>query len=143
MGKKRIVTKEGGSVSKQNVRVSKKARKRKVTRGIVHVSSSFNNTIVSIADPNGEVFAWSSSGNLGFRGARKSTPYAATLVAQNAAEKAKVSGLMEVAVRVRGVGPGREAAIRGLISAGLEVTEISDETPLPHNGARPRKARRV
>jgi len=146
MGKKRIITKEGGGpdLSKSaNGAGSKKSKKRQVVKGMASISSSYNNTIVTISDRNGETLAWSSSGSIGFKGTRKSTPYAATLVAQNAAEKAKQFGVMEIIVVVRGIGPGREAAIRGLISAGMQVQEIHDETPIAHNGVRPKKARRV
>jgi len=148
MGKKRIITKEEDSRNSDNAGDSgvsrpKSSRKKQILKGIINVSSSYNNTIVSIADTRGEVFTWSSSGALGFKGTRKSTPYAATLVAQNAAEKARYFGLTEATVIVKGIGPGREAAIRGIVSAGINVNEIIDTTPMPHNGVRAKKPRRV
>lgn len=125
-----------------------KSRKRQVKKsvdsGLAHIQSTFNNTIVTISDKGGNTLSWSSSGKLGFRGSKKSTPYAAQKVAAEAAEMAvKISGLKEVAVFVKGPGSGREAAIRALQAAGLEVTLIQDVTPIPHNGCRPPKRRRV
>lgn len=147
MGKKRIITSSGttpdAEKSAGSVGVAKKNIKRQIFKGAVHVSSSYNNTIVSISDPNGDVFAHSSAGILGFKGARKSTPYAATLVGKDAAEKAKKMGLQEAKVSIRGIGPGREAAIRGIASTGINITSIIDATPMPHNGVRPAKPRRV
>lgn len=120
-----------------------KKKKRVVTEGCVHIKASFNNTIVTITEPGGDVIAWGTSGASGFKGTRKSTPYAAQVAAENAAEKAKAFGLEQVDVFVKGVGPGREQAIRGLNNAGLNVISIADVTPLPHNGCRPRKQRRI
>jgi len=117
--------------------------RRNVTRGIVHVKASFNNTIVTITDLNGETIAWGSAGTVGFKGSRKSTPFAASRASEDAANKAKRMGLTEVEVRVRGVGPGRESAVTGLQAAGLKISELQDHTPIPHNGCRVRKARRV
>jgi len=121
---------------------SKKTR-RNVTKGIANVKATFNNTIVSIADPNGEVLAWDSAGTIGFKGARKATPFAATRAAESVASKARKMGMLEVEVRIKGIGPGREAAINGLASAGLRVTALEDHTAVPHNGCRPCKRRRV
>lgn len=123
--------------------VKKKVRKG-VTRGIVHVKSTFNNTIVTITDTNGETLSWASAGTVsGIKGARKSTPWAAGRAAEAAAQAAKKHGLLEVEVRVKGPGAGREQAILQLQHAGLKVTGIEDVTPLPHNGCRPPKKRRV
>jgi len=111
--------------------------------GIAHISATFNNTIVSITDMNGAVIGWSSAGKCGFRGSKKSTAYVAQVVAQDASRQAMGHGLKEVSVRVKGPGTGRESAIRALQAIGLEVTSITDVTPSPHNGCRPRKQRRV
>ena len=116
---------------------------RHVTNGIAHVRATFNNTIVSISDMNGAVVAWSSAGRCGFKGSRKSTAFAASLVAQDAARQAMSHGMHEVEVRVPGPGAGRESAIRALQAAGMSITAIKDVTPIPHNGCRPPKRRRV
>jgi small subunit ribosomal protein S11 len=121
----------------------KKRERRVVPRGAAHIKASFNNTIISIADPVGNVIAWSSAGASGWKGSRKSTPYAAQVAAENAARKAMDTGMKTVEVFVRGPGAGREAAIRALEATGLEVTAITDVTPIPHNGCRPPKRRRV
>jgi small subunit ribosomal protein S11 len=121
----------------------KKKEKRSVPVGLVHVQASFNNTIITITDPIGNVIAWSSSGSLGFRGSRKGTPFAAQQASLTAANKAKESGLRSVEVRVSGPGAGRESAVRALATAGIEVRSIRDRTPIPHNGCRPPKKRRV
>ena len=120
-----------------------KARRRIVPVGNACINASYNNTIVTLTEPNGNVLAWASSGGSGFKGTRKSTPYAAQIAAENAAEKAKVFGLERVHIFVKGLGNGREQAIRGLVSKGLDIVSISDVTPVPHNGCRKRKARRV
>lgn len=124
---------------------SQKTRKARqsVQKGQAHIASSFNNTMVTLTDMNGNVLSWASAGQLGFRGSRKSTPFAAQEAAQEAAEKAKAYGLKSVEVYVKGPGSGREAAIRSLQASGLEVTMIKDVTPIPHNGCRPPKRRRV
>jgi small subunit ribosomal protein S11 len=122
---------------------SSKKGKRNVPRAIVHVQASFNNTIITIADPSGETLCWDSAGTIGFKGSRKSTPFAAQKAAEKAAEKAMKMGVREVEVRVNGPGAGRESAIRSLASSGLKVRAIEDVTPIPHNGCRPRKRRRV
>ena len=121
----------------------KKKEKRVVPTGLVHVQASFNNTIITITDPIGNVLAWSSSGSLGFRGSRKGTPYAAQQASLTAANKAKESGLRSVEVRVNGPGAGRESAIRSIQAAGITIRAIRDVTPIPHNGCRPQKRRRV
>ena len=121
----------------------KKKEKKMVPVGVVHVQASFNNTIITITDPMGNVLSWSSSGSLGFRGSRKGTPFAAQQASLTAANKAKESGLRTVNVEVSGPGAGRESAVRALSTAGLEVRVIKDRTPIPHNGCRPPKKRRV
>ena len=121
----------------------RKRERKNVTYGIVHIKSSFNNTIVSISDQEGNVISWSSAGSLGFRGSRKGTPFAAQQAAMTAANKANESGLRVVEVRVSGPGSGRESAVRALSTAGIEVRAIKDVTPIPHNGCRPPKKRRV
>jgi small subunit ribosomal protein S11 len=121
----------------------KKKEKKSVPYGIVHIQASFNNTIVTFTDPIGNVLAWSSSGSLGFRGSRKGTPFAAQQASLTAATKSKESGLRSVEVRVSGPGSGRESAVRALSTAGIEVKAIKDVTPIPHNGCRPPKKRRV
>ena len=125
--------------------MAKKQRKvrRNITRAIVHVKASFNNPVITITDVNGETLSWASAGTIGFKGSRKSTPFAATRAAEDAASKAKKVGVHEVEVRVRGAGSGRESAVTALQAAGLKITAIEDHTPIPHNGCRPRKKRRV
>src|SRR5947208_12869952 len=121
----------------------KKKEKKNVPVGLVHIQASFNNTIITITDQTGNVLAWSSSGSLGFRGSRKGTPFAAQQASLTAANKAKEYGLRTVEVRVAGPGSGRESAVRALSTAGIEVRGIKDTTPIPHNGCRPPKRRRV
>ena len=131
-------------MAKATKKVIKRRRERKVVeKGAVHIRSSFNNTMVTITDLNGNALSWASSGGLGFRGSRKSTPFAAQTAAETAAKAAMEYGLKTVEVYVKGPGQGREAAIRALQSAGLEVVMIKDVTPIPHNGCRPPKRRRV
>ena len=122
---------------------TKTKAKRKVTNGVAHVVSSFNNTIISISDENGNVLAWSSAGHKGFKGSRKSTPFAAQIAAEDVGNKAKEYGLKNLRVEVSGPGSGRESALRSLQSVGYIITSIKDVTPIPHNGCRPRKRRRV
>ena len=124
-------------------KAGKKKIRKNVIKGIAHVKASFNNTQVTITDVNGETLAWDSAGTVGFKGARKSTPFAATRAAEQCAAKAKKYGLQEVEVRVKGPGSGRESAIRAIQAIGLEISSIKDVTPVPHNGCRPRKKRRV
>lgn len=147
MGKKRIITSQGDTATADQqtgaVNAPKKAAKKQIFKGTVNIFSTYNNTIVSISDPNGQIFAWSSAGTLGFKGARKSTPYAATLVGKDATEKAKKFGLQEAKISVKGIGPGREGAIRGVVSTGINVSAIIDDTPIAHNGVKPAKPRRV
>ena len=123
--------------------VKKRRDKKSVDRGQAHIQSTFNNTIVTITDMKGNAVSWSSAGQLNFKGSKKSTPYAAQMAADNAAQAAREFGMKTVEVYVKGPGSGREAAIRALQSAGLEVTMIKDVTPVPHNGCRPPKRRRV
>ena len=129
-------------MAKQVVR-GKKRVKKNIAKGIAHVHSTFNNTIVTVADEHGNVISWSSAGALGFKGSRKSTPYAAQMAAETAAKAALVHGLKTVDVFVKGPGSGREAAIRALQACGIDVVSIKDVTPVPHNGCRPPKRRRV
>lgn len=117
--------------------------KRNILNGTAHIQTTFNNTIVTITDPSGGVIAWSSAGSLGFKGSRKGTPFAAQMASETAAKKAMEMGLKQVDVYVKGPGAGRETAIRALQAAGLEITLIKDVTPVPHNGCRPPKRRRV
>ena len=139
--------KEGAPDAEQAAAAEKAPRKKRerrvVPRGAAHIKASFNNTIISISDPVGNIIAWSSAGASGWKGSRKSTPYAAQVAAENAARKAIDTGMKTVEVFVRGPGAGREAAIRALEATGLEVTAITDVTPIPHNGCRPPKRRRV
>ncbi|TCT14092.1 SSU ribosomal protein S11P [Natranaerovirga pectinivora] len=128
---------------KVSKRATKKRVKKNIDRGQAHIQSTFNNTIVTLTDTQGNALSWASAGGLGFRGSRKSTPYAAQIAADTAAKAAMVHGLKTVEVMVKGPGSGREAAIRALQAAGLEVTSIKDVTPVPHNGCRPPKRRRV
>ena len=121
----------------------RRKERKNVTYGVVHIKSSFNNTIVSITDQEGNVISWASAGNVGFKGSRKSTPFAAQLAAESAARQAQEHGMKKVDVFVKGPGSGRETAIRSLQATGLEVGSISDVTPAPHNGTRPPKRRRV
>lgn len=122
---------------------ARKKEKKNIASGIVHIQATFNNTIVTITDRMGNAIAWSSAGSLDFRGAKKSTPFAAQITAENAARKAMEHGLREVDVYVKGPGSGRESAIRTLQVVGLKINIIKDVTPIPHNGCRPRKRRRV
>jgi small subunit ribosomal protein S11 len=121
----------------------RKRERKNVVHGVAHIKSSFNNTIVSITDHEGNVIAWASAGNVGFKGSRKSTPYAAQMAAEQCAQRAMEHGVRRVDVLVRGPGSGRETAIRSLAATGIEVTGIKDVTPIPHNGCRPKKRRRV
>jgi len=124
-------------------KTKKRKARRNVTRGVAHIFATFNNTIVSITDTNGDVLTWASAGTVGFKGSRKSTPFAAQRAAEVAADKATKYGLREVEVKVKGPGSGRESAVTALQSAGLSIKAIEDVTPLPHNGCRPPKRRRV
>ncbi|MGL4283586.1 30S ribosomal protein S11 [Eubacterium aggregans] len=130
-------------MAKKVVRSKKRKIKKNVERGQVHIQSSFNNTIITITDMAGNALSWASAGELGFRGSKKSTPFAAQMASEQAAKLAMEHGLKTVEVMVKGPGSGREAAIRALQAAGLEITLIRDVTPIPHNGCRPPKRRRV
>lgn len=121
----------------------KRRRIRKLEKGIIHIQSSFNNTILSLTDERGDVIAWTSAGSSGFAGSKKSTPYAASTATYRLLDSLRDLGLKQLRIEARGVGPGREAAIRALANAGIEITRIRDVTPIPHNGPRAKKARRV
>ncbi len=142
MGKKRIVTTPGAESADAKKAPVVSAKKR-IESGILHVQSTYNNTKVMLTDTKGNALMWGSSGGAGFRGAKKGTPFAAAKVGENLAVKAANIGLKEIAVVVKGVGSGRESAIRGFISKGIIITSIKDETPIPFNGPKPKKPRRV
>src|SRR5262245_53448886 len=141
MGKKRIVTTEGGEEGKQ--KAPQASSKKRVDAGILYVQSTYNNTKLMLTDKKGNALMWGSSGQAGFRGAKKGTPFAAAKIGETLAAKAALIGLKEVDVVVKGVGSGRESAIRGFISKGVNITSIKDETPVPFNGPQPKKPRRV
>ena len=130
-------------MAKSTARKGKRKEKKNISSGVAHIFSTFNNTIVSITDKGGALLAWASGGNVGFKGARKSTPFAAQVASQPAGKVAQDQGMHEIDVVVKGPGPGRESAIRALQAIGLQVNSIKDETPIPHNGCRPPKRRRV
>ena len=123
--------------------MSKKKKRKQVARGVVHILASFNNTIVTVTDHEGNTLCWSTAGAAGFKGSKKSTPFAAQMASENAAKKALEFGMKEVEVYIKGPGAGRESAIRAIQAAGIQVTAIHDITPIPHNGCRPPKRRRV
>ena len=127
---------------RQGARKPRKERKN-IPHAVANIHATFNNTIVTFADTSGNVVCWSSGGKIGYKGSRKGTPYAAQLAARNAAEQAQDNGVRSVDIRVKGPGPGRESAIRAVAAAGMTITSIRDVTPIPHNGCRPRKRRRV
>ncbi|HBT81292.1 TPA: 30S ribosomal protein S11 [Candidatus Giovannonibacteria bacterium] len=143
MGKKRIIQKAGGSVEASKARALVRLPKKKLESGILNILSTYNNTIISLSDPEGRVVLSSSSGAMGFKGARKGTPYAASKVADFMAERAKLIGLKEVGIKVKGIGAGRESAIRTFAARGFDIQSIRDLTPTPHNGPKPPKPRRV
>ena len=146
MGKKRVIKKSDEGVNaKESAKESPKEIRvgGKVGHGIAHIQATYNNTMITITDDRGDTIAWSSAGAIGFSGTKKATPFAAARVAEAVVEKARRVGLQEVTVRVSGVGSGRDSAIRALANQGLNLTSIKDVTPLPHNGPRPRKVRRV
>lgn len=143
MGKKRII-KKGGVVDQElKARSLGKIPKKKLASGILYIQATYNNTLISLSDSSGNTVMWSSSGSLGFKGAKKGTPFAAAKVAELLAEKAKNIGIKEVDVAIKGVGAGRESAIRTFAAKGIEINLIRDMTPIPHNGPKPRKPRRV
>ncbi len=129
-------------MAKEKARV-KRREKKNIASGVAHVNASFNNTMITITDAQGNTISWSSSGALGFKGSRKSTPYAAQVAAEDAGRKAQEHGMRTVEIEVSGPGSGRESALRALQACGFQVTSIRDVTPIPHNGCRPRKRRRV
>lgn len=139
--KRDIFAEIGGG--EEEVKIHKAKGSKNVLKGVVHISATFNNTIVSVTDALGNAIGWSSAGKMGFKGSRKSTAYAAQVVSQDACRQAMGHGLKEVEVRVKGPGSGRESAVRAVSGLGLEISEIHDVTPIPHNGCRPKKARRV
>lgn len=134
---------EAAVVAGADAVVRRKKGKKNVPNGIVYILSTFNNTLISITDPNGNVIAWSSAGSKGFRGSRKNTPFAAQVAAEDAVKKALEHGMRTAAIEVRGPGAGRESAMRAVYAAGFRVTQLKDTTPIPHNGCRPPKRRRV
>lgn len=130
-------------MAKRTRKVSKKRIKKNIQSGIAHIQATFNNTIITISDVSGNVISWSSAGVQGFKGSRKNTPYAAQLAAADAAKKAREHGLKSITIYIKGPGSGRESAIRGIASEGYKVTMLKDVTPIPHNGCKSRKRRRV
>ena len=132
-----------GPARKGAVKKVRRKEKKNITHGQAHIKSTFNNTIVSITDPQGNVISWASAGHVGFKGSRKSTPFAAQMAAENAGKAAQECGVKHLEVRIKGPGPGRESAVRSLNAIGVKVTNIIDVTPIPHNGCRPPKKRRV
>lgn len=145
MVKKKTTTSKGSDVQENKPETPKvsESASRKLIKGHAHISASYNNTVLTITDESGNVIVWSTAGSLGFKGAKKATPYAATKIVETALEKMKKVGLSEVSVFVRGIGGGREAAIRALANKGLNIASIKDVTPLPHNGCKPPKVRRI
>ncbi|MBI3627941.1 MAG: 30S ribosomal protein S11 [Candidatus Sungbacteria bacterium] len=151
MGKKRVAKQGAEEALKEREELESKVSKMKeagasgrhVVRGVAHVQATYNNTMISISDDKGNVMAWSSAGALGFKGAKKATPFAAARVAETVVEKVKKTGLEDVAVLVKGIGSGRDSAVRALANHGLNIMMIKDITPVPHNGVRPKKVRRV
>lgn len=144
MGKKRIVKKEeGGAEAGIKSQTEAKSGKKKLEMGILYVQSTYNNTKIMLTDPKGNALAWSSSGSLGFKGAKKGTPFAAAKIGELIGEKASGMGIKGVEVVVKGVGSGRESSIRGFLSKGIDLISVKDVTPVPHNGPKPKKPRRV
>ena len=150
MGKKRIVTKTETELLKEREKVEAKVKKeivevpqKRIKEGRIYIFSSYNNTIITLTDLEGNVLHWTSAGNIGFKGTKKATPFAASKVAEVMAQAAKKLGIEKVAVLIKGIGSGRESALRSLAARGLVITSIKDVTPIPHNGCRPPKARRV
>lgn len=144
MGKKRIITQEGQLVdAEKRGRAVARTTKKKLTTCILAIEATFNNTKAVVSDMKGNVLFWSSSGSLGFKGAKKGTPFAASKVGEVLAEKATAAGIKEAHARIKGVGSGREPLVRGFISTGIELLSVKDQTPVPHNGPKPKKPRRV
>lgn len=143
MGKKRIILKSGGEETLKAEKEVKIGAAKKIQEGKVYISSSYNNTIITLTDFQGNVLYWASAGKIGFKGTKKSTSFAASKVAETIAEAAKKMGIVKLSVLVKGIGAGRESALRSLAARGLDITSIKDITPIPHNGCRPPKVRRV
>ena len=150
MGKKRIIQKTEEELLKEGEKITAKTKKEvkvqalpKTNEGKAYISSSYNNTIITLTDPSGNVLSWVSAGSIGFKGTKKATPFAASKVAETIAQVSKKLGIEKIKILVRGIGSGRESAIRSLATRGMEVISITDVTPVPHNGCRPKKARRV
>ncbi len=144
MGKKRIIRKSGGTVDQGlKSRALARVAKKNIVVGTLHIHATYNNTKVLLSDKSGNAVAWSSSGALGFSGAKKGTPFAAAKVGELVGDKAAIIGIKEVDVIIRGVGAGRESALRGFAGKGVDITRIADDTPIPHNGPRPPKPRRI
>ena len=144
MGKKRIIKKGASeSAADSKSRILSRVPKKKITKGILYINSTYNNTHLTLTDEKGDTILWGSSGSMGFRGTKKGTPYAASKIAAVLGEKSKTLGLKEAEIIVKGVGAGRESAIRSFLANGIEATSISDKTPIPHNGPKPPKPRRV
>ncbi len=150
MGKKRIIAKTEEELLKERAKIEGKTQKeirvavsKRIKEGRVYISSSYNNTIITLTDLQGNVLYWATAGNIGFRGTKKATPFAASKVAENIVQAAKKLGVEKVTVLIRGIGSGRESALRSLAARGLEIVAIKDITPVPHNGCRPPKVRRV
>ena len=141
--KKRDIFAEIAGGEEEQIRIHKAKKSKNVQTGVVHITATFNNTLVSVTDVNGNAIGWSSAGKMGFKGSRKSTAYAAQVVSQDACRQAMSHGLKEAEVRVKGPGSGRESAVRAVQGLGINITSIKDVTPIPHNGCRPKKARRV
>ena len=150
MGKKRIIAKTGEELLKEREKIEGKTQKeikiavpKKIKEGRIYISSSYNNTIITLTDLRGDVLYWATAGNIGFKGTKKSTPFAASKVAETIVQAAKKLGIEKVTVLIRGIGSGRESALRSLAARGLDIVAIKDITPIPHNGCRPPKVRRV
>ena len=141
--KKRDIFAEIAGGEEEQIRIHKAKKSKNIQTGLVHITATFNNTLVSVTDVNGNAIGWSSAGKMGFKGSRKSTAYAAQVVCQDACRQAMSHGLKEAEVRVKGPGSGRESAVRAVQGLGINITAIRDVTPIPHNGCRPKKARRV
>lgn len=144
MGKKRIIKKSAGeAIAESKNRILGRIPKKKIIKGILYVNSTYNNTRLTLTNEHGDVILWGSAGSIGFKGTKKGTPYAASKIAGVLGEKSKTIGLREVDIVVRGVGAGRESAIRSFVASGIDIASIKDSTPIPHNGPKPPKPRRV
>lgn len=144
MGKKRIIKKGGGSDQEEaKSRMLSRASKKKITKGVLYIESTYNNTKLTLTDEKGDTVLWGSAGSMGFKGTKKSTPYAASKIAGALGERARIIGLSQIDVIVKGVGAGRESAIRSFAASGIDILNIKDKTPIPHNGPKPPKPRRV